>query len=256
MALPLLATGMGSHPFGGALFIAHFDVFLHFPRSAESVRGAADDDRRPPPTKQPPSGTSAKTTSAKVSAITTISHPANNHAPTTTQPSFVSNPRAIPTQPSHIRDSPNPTQPQPQQNGRCGTFAAHPPRRCRAAASRSSPCPRRPAPYPRRKDRDSSYVIPIAADLHRSTLLRKAPRVVRLARLPHIGHAPACASFGSPSARFPPKGFRLSAVHLCTACSALRAIPSLRSAPLIDIAFGDSSLRSSGDISLRSADMS
>ena len=75
-------------------------------------------------------------------------------------------------------------------------------------------------------------------------------------RFPHIGHAPACASFGSPSARFPPKGFRLSAVHLCTACSALRAIPSLRSAPLIDIAFGDSSLRSSGDISLRSAEMS
>ena len=50
------------------------------------------DDRRPRPTKQPPSGTSEKTTSAKVSAITTISHPANNHAPTTTQPSFVSNP--------------------------------------------------------------------------------------------------------------------------------------------------------------------
>ena len=48
--------------------------------------------------------------------------------------------------------------------------------------------------------------------------------------LPHIGHTPACASFGSPSARFPPKGFRLSAVHLCTACSALRSIPSLRSA--------------------------
>ena len=33
----------------------------------------------------------------------------SNHAPTTTQPSFVSNPRTIPTQPSHIRDSPNPT---------------------------------------------------------------------------------------------------------------------------------------------------
>ena len=94
------------------------------------------------------------------------------------------------------------------------------------------------------------------APLDFATLLRKAPRVVRLARLPHIGHAPACASFGSPSARFPPKGFRLSAVHLCTACSALRAIPSLRSAPLIDIAIGDSSLRSSGDISLRSAGMS
>ena len=31
------------------------------------------------------------------------------------------------------------------------------------------------------------------------------------------------------------------------------AIPSLRSAPLIDIACGDSSLQSSGDISLRSA---
>ena len=35
----------------------------------------------------------------------------------TTQPSFVSNPRTIPTQPSSIRDSPNPTQPQPQQSG-------------------------------------------------------------------------------------------------------------------------------------------
>ena len=46
-------------------------------------------------------------------------------------------------------------------------FAAHRPRRCRVAASRSLPCPRRPAPYPRRKDRDSSYVIPIAADLPR-----------------------------------------------------------------------------------------
>ena len=31
---------------------------------------------------------------------------------------------------------------------------------------------------------------------------------------------------------------------------------AIRSAPLIDIAFGDSSLRSSGDISLRSAGMS
>ena len=39
---------------------------------------------------------------------------------------------------------------------------------------------------------------------------------VCLARLAHIGRAPACAPFGSPSARFPPKGFRLSAVHLCT----------------------------------------
>ena len=43
--------------------------------------------------------------------ITTISHPANNHAPTTTQPSFVSNPRTRPTQPSHSRDPPTPTQP-------------------------------------------------------------------------------------------------------------------------------------------------
>ena len=51
--------------------------------------------------------------------------------------------------------------------GRCGTFAVHRPRRCRVAASRSLPCPRRPDPYPRRKDRDSSYVIPIAADLPR-----------------------------------------------------------------------------------------
>ena len=59
--------------------------------------------------------------------------------------------------------------------------------------------------------------------------LRCGPSLCR-ARLPHIGRAPAYASFGSPSARFPPKGFRLSAVHLCTACSALRAIPSLRSA--------------------------
>ena len=32
----------------------------------------------------------------------------NRHS-TTTQPSFVSNPRTIPTQPSHIRDSPTPT---------------------------------------------------------------------------------------------------------------------------------------------------
>ena len=38
--------------------------------------------------------------------------PSNNHSnynPTTTQPSFVSNPRTIPTQPFHIRDSPDPT---------------------------------------------------------------------------------------------------------------------------------------------------
>ena len=35
----------------------------------------------------------------------------SNHAPTTTQPSFVSNPRTIPTQPSHIRYSPTTTQP-------------------------------------------------------------------------------------------------------------------------------------------------
>ena len=33
----------------------------------------------------------------------------SNHAPTTTQPSFVSNPRTISTQPSSIRDSPTPT---------------------------------------------------------------------------------------------------------------------------------------------------
>ena len=35
--------------------------------------------------------------------------PSNNHSnynPTTTQPSFVSNPRTIPTQPSHIYDPP------------------------------------------------------------------------------------------------------------------------------------------------------
>ena len=40
---------------------------------------------------------------------------------------------------------------------------------CRTTADASSFCesPRRPAPYPRRKDRDSSYVIPIAADLPR-----------------------------------------------------------------------------------------
>ena len=64
--------------------------------------------------------------------------------------------------------------------------------------------------------------------------------------LPHTGRAPACAPFGSPSARFPPKGIRFSAVHPRTACSALRAIPSRLSAPQIDIAIGDSSLRSSG----------
>ena len=39
---------------------------------------------------------------------------------------------------------------------------------------------------------------------------------VCLARLAHIGHAPACAPFRSPLARSPPKGLRLSAVHLCT----------------------------------------
>ena len=37
----------------------------------------------------------------------------------------------------------------------CKRSAAHRPRRCRAAASRSLPCPRRPAPYPRRKDKGS-----------------------------------------------------------------------------------------------------
>ena len=45
--------------------------------------------------------------------------PSNNHAPTTTQPSFVANPRTIPTQPSHIRDSTTPTTKQR------GGFAAH-----------------------------------------------------------------------------------------------------------------------------------
>ena len=43
---------------------------------------------------------------------------------TTTQPSFVSNPKTIPTQPSSIRDPPTPTQPQPQQNGERGGFTA------------------------------------------------------------------------------------------------------------------------------------
>jgi hypothetical protein len=42
----------------------------------------------------------------------------NRHS-TTTQPSFVSNPRTIPTQPSHIRDSTTPTTKQR------GGFAAH-----------------------------------------------------------------------------------------------------------------------------------
>ena len=51
----------------------------------------------------------------------------------------------------------NPSESQGRLQG--GAFAAHRPRRCRVAASRSLPCPRRHAPYPRRKDRDSSYVI-------------------------------------------------------------------------------------------------
>ena len=46
----------------------------------------------------------------------------NRHS-TTTQPSFVSNPRTIPTQPSHIRDSPTPTQPQPQPQQNVGRIS-------------------------------------------------------------------------------------------------------------------------------------
>ena len=42
---------------------------------------------------------------------TTIYQPSTNHASTTTQASFVSNPRTIPTQPSRIRDFPTTTQP-------------------------------------------------------------------------------------------------------------------------------------------------
>ena len=49
------------------------------------------------------------TTQPRQKCSTTIFHPFNNHVPTTSQPSFVSNPRTIPTQPSHIHDSPNPT---------------------------------------------------------------------------------------------------------------------------------------------------
>ena len=45
--------------------------------------------------------------------------PSSNHPTTTLQPSFVSNPRTIPTQPSHIRDSPTSTA---KQRGRT---AAH-----------------------------------------------------------------------------------------------------------------------------------
>ena len=52
--------------------------------------------------------------------------------------------------------------------------------------------------------------------------------LLRQTGLPHIGRAPACAPFGSPSARFPPKVFRLSAVHLCTACPPNRMSISLR----------------------------
>ena len=43
--------------------------------------------------------------------------PSSNPPTTTLQPSFVSNQRTIPTQPSFIRDPTTPTQPQPQQNG-------------------------------------------------------------------------------------------------------------------------------------------
>jgi len=55
---------------------------------------------------------------------------------------------------------------------------------------------------------------------------------VCLARLAHIGHAPTCAPFGSPSARFPPKGVRLSAVHLCTAHRPNCMLTSLQCRPL------------------------
>ena len=51
---------------------------------------------------------------------TTIPQPRANHnsTPTTTQPSFVSNPRTISAQPSHIRDSPTPTVTQPCEKAR------------------------------------------------------------------------------------------------------------------------------------------
>ena len=86
---------------------------------------------------------------------------------TTTQPPFVSNPRTISTQPSHIRDSPTSTAIQSQFNlnhkARQRSFprdtsrneskallqgavsAARRPRKYRVAASRSLSCPRRAA---------------------------------------------------------------------------------------------------------------
>ena len=57
------------------------------------------------------------------------------HSTTIPQPSFVSNPRAISTQPSHIRDSPDPTQLQPQQDGGRGKCAAQAKRHRRGHAA-------------------------------------------------------------------------------------------------------------------------
>ena len=109
-----------------------------------------------------------------------IQQPRSNHEPTILRVEYKND--TISTKPSYISDSPNQTAIQPHSNLNqkklaqdrpfrvlCRRSAARRPRKDRISASRSLPCPRRPAPYPRRKDRDSSYVIPIAADLHRST---------------------------------------------------------------------------------------
>ena len=131
----------------------------------------------------------------------------NRHA-TTSQPSFGSNTRTkrfrlnLPT--SLIRQlqpilNNNSTSTKKLAQDRpfrvlCRRSAARRPRKDRISASRSLPCPRRPAPYPRRKDRDSSYVIPIAADLPQ----RHSPYLEN-----------KCSSLSMPSAADLPRLFQL-----------------------------------------------
>ena len=107
----------------------------------------------------------------------------SNHNSTTNQPSCGSNTRTTRFRLNHPTSLIRQLQPILNNNSTstkklaqdrpfrvlCRRSAARRPRKDRISASRSLPCPRRPAPYPRRKDRDTFYVIPIAADLHRST---------------------------------------------------------------------------------------
>ena len=83
----------------------HERVFSTFHRPSDSNPSSA---LRPPPP------CPIRHSSILPTATQPFPQPSNNHSnhnQTTTQPSFVSNPRTIPTQPSSIRDPTTPTQP-------------------------------------------------------------------------------------------------------------------------------------------------